>query len=335
MSDTEEKRAIGKAGGEARALVLSGERKREIAQLGALKRWGAKATHKGNFIDQFEVDVDCYVLDDPNKTAVISQTGMARAIGLTGRGNALPRFLSSQAMVEAVGAELAEKFKNPLKFQWGSGGAEQPPTEVNGYIATDLIDLCRAIVDADAAGKLKPQQKKLATNAAVIIAASAKSGIRDLVYALAGYDQTTDEVIQAFKLYVLEEAKKYEKEFPRGLYEAWHRLYQIPPIQGRGKPWQFLHLTVNHIYWPLANSNGKLLDLLRALRARGGDRKKKLFQFLNDVGARALRTQIGRVWEMADDSSTRAEYEQRITRRFGGQREFDFTPSAEEPAPAK
>ncbi len=26
-----------------------------------------------------------------------------------------------------VGAELREKIENPIKFQWGSGGAEQPP----------------------------------------------------------------------------------------------------------------------------------------------------------------------------------------------------------------
>ena len=66
----------------------------------------------------------------------------------------------------------------------------------------------------------------------------------------------------------MEEAKKYEKEFPRELYDAWQKLYQIQPIQGRGKPWEFMHLTVNHIYYPLAQSNGKLLELLRALRRR-------------------------------------------------------------------
>jgi len=327
----EKKGPVGRQGGLARAAAMSPEELKARAQRGAAVRWGKplKATNRGNFMEEFGVDVDCYVLDDATRTAVISQTGMARAIGLIGRGNALPRFLGSQAMVEALGAELAERFKNPFKFQWGSGGAEQPPTEVHGFVATDLIDLCKAIVAADAADKLKPQQKKLATNAAIIISASAKSGIRDLVYALAGYDQTSDQVIQAFKIYVLEEAKKYEKEFPPQLYAAWQKLYQIPPIQGRGKPWQFMHLTVNHIYVPLANSNGKILELLRALKASGGDRRTKLFQFLNDVGARALRTQIGRVWEMADDSSTRTEYEARITRRFGGQQEFDFTMQAQ------
>lgn len=333
MSQDDAKKEAGKLGGLARAAAMSPEELKARGQRGAAARWGKplKATNRGNFLDQLGIDVDCYVLDDATRTAVISQTGMARAIGLIGRGNALPRFLSSQAMVEALGADLAEKFNNPMKFQWGSGGAEVPPTEVNGFEASNLIDLCQAIVAADAAGKLKPQQKKLATNAAIIIGASAKSGIRDLVYALSGYDQTADQVIQAFKIYVLDEAKKYEKEFPPQLYAAWQKLYQIPPLQGRGRPWQFMHLTVNHIYIPLANSNGKILELLRALKASGGDRRTKLFQFLNEVGARALRTQIGRVWEMADDSTTRGEYEARIHRRFGGQQEFNFTPTAEAP----
>ena len=48
---------------------------------------------------------------------------------------------------------------------------------------------------------------------------------RGLVYALAGYNPTTEEVIQAFKVYVQEEARKYESEFPPELYQRWHDLY--------------------------------------------------------------------------------------------------------------
>jgi hypothetical protein len=163
----------------------------------------------------------------------------------------------------------------------------------------------------------------MATQAQIIVGASAKSGIRNFVYAMAGYSPSTDEVIAAFKLYVQEEARKYEAEFPSDLYLAWHRLYDIP-VPVRGKPWQFKHLTVKHIYFPLAKSNGKVLELLRALKASGGDQKKKLFQFLNLLGARALRIHIGRVLEMADSSQTRAAYENRIVERFGGQTELEL-----------
>ena len=62
-------------------------------------------------------------------------------------------------------------------------------------------------------------------------------------------------------------------------------------------------MTVNHIYYPLAESSGKLHALLKALKAKGGDQKAKLFQFLNSIGARALRIHLGRELEMAELSS--------------------------------
>jgi len=106
------------------------------------------------------------------------------------------------------------------------------------------------------------------------------------------------------------------------VYE-WYRLYDIPMLS-RGKPWHFKYLTVNHIYHPIAESNGKVLELLRALKAKGGDQKAKLFQFLNKIGPRALRIQLGRVLEMAESSPDRQTYESKIVERFGGQKQFEF-----------
>lgn len=138
-----------------------------------------------------------------------------------------------------------------------------------------------------------------------------------------GYSPSTEEVIAAFKLYIQEEAKKYEADFPSELYEQWHRLYEIP-VPVRGKPWHFKYLTVRHVYHPLAKSSGKLLTLLRALKPKEGDRQKKLFQFLNDIGTRALRMHLGRVVEMAESSDNKHEYERKIVVRFGGQQELDL-----------
>jgi hypothetical protein len=207
----------------------------------------------------------------------------------------------------------------------GSGGAEQPPATINGFDVTLLIDLCRLIIQADSAGKLGKRYERVVTQAHVIQSASAKLGIRDLVYALAGYSPTTQEVISAFKMFVREEARKYEKEFPPELYDQWQRLYQIK-MPTRGKPWQFMHLTVNHIYYPLAKSNGRIHQLLRALKSAGGDRRKKLFQFLSEIGTRALRFQLGRMTEMAESSPDFLTYEHRFAERFGDQQALDFNP---------
>jgi hypothetical protein len=78
----------------------------------------------------------------------------------------------------------------------------------------------------------------------------------------------------------------------------------------------------------LAQSSGKLYALLKAHKARGGDRAKKLFQFLNAIGARALRMHLGRVLEMAESSPDRYTYEKKIIERFGGQQELELVPPA-------
>lgn len=326
MTDNNEPKGRAKGGAE-RAKKLTPEQRSEIAKKGAIARWGAaprQATHKGNFKEEFGIDVECYVLNDENKTAVISQIGMGRALGLSSRGNAFPRFLSSKAMTETLGAELIVKLSKPVKFQWGIAGAgQQPPTEINGFDVTLLIDVCKSILEADVKGLLARNQKPVAKQASIIIGASAKAGIQGLVYALSGFDRTKEEVIAAFKLYVQEEAKKYESEFPPELYTEWHRLYEIPVLD-RGRSWHFKHLTVRHIYYPLAKSNGKILELIRALKSDGRDRNKKLFQFLNEVGARALRMQLGRVLEMSESAKTKTEYENKISERFGGQQDFNF-----------
>ncbi|HKX10958.1 MAG TPA: P63C domain-containing protein [Stellaceae bacterium] len=304
---------------------MPAEKKQEIAKTAALARWGAPVLRRGNFKEHFGVDIDCYVLDDPGKTPVISQRGMGQAIGFSRRGSRLTVFVNSKTMENYIGRDLKEKLENPLIFQPGAAAAESPVVErAHGYDAGILIDLCKSILAARADGKLSaPRYQKMAQQAEIILSASAKQGIRDLVYALAGYNQTTEEVIAAFKVYVQEEARKYEQEFPSELYMEWHRLYQIP-VPVRGKPWMFMHLTVKHIYFPLAKSNGKILTLLKALKAQGGDRAKKLFQFLNILGARALRIQLGRVLEMAESSPDRLTYEKKITERFGGQPELDL-----------
>ncbi|HEX8582796.1 MAG TPA: P63C domain-containing protein [Allosphingosinicella sp.] len=318
---------VGRAkGGVARAENLTPLARSDIARAAAAARWGKlpRASHVGNFKEKFGIDVECYVLGDLEKTAVISQTGMARVLGLSPRGNSFPSFITSRAMAKYVGGDLRQKVENPVRFQWSPPGGGVPPMTIHGFDTALLIDVCNAIIAAASDGSLKAARyKQLVQQAHIIVGASAKSGIRHLVYALAGYNPTTEEVVAAFKLYVQEEAKKYEPEFPSELYMEWHRLYQIP-VPERGKPWHFKHLTVRHIYHPLAKSSGNLLRLLKAIQSADGGRKKKLFQFLNEVGARALRIHLGRVLEMAESSPDAATYEHRIKQRFGDQRELEL-----------
>lgn len=310
----------------ARSESMPAVQRSQIASKAAAARWGKKykVISSGNFLAEFGIDVECHVLDDPSKTAVISQRGMSQAIGFSKRGSRLGIFVNSKTMDGYIGRDLREKIENPLVFQLTGAAADSAVSTANGYDATILIDICNSILAANAEGKLKSERyARMIEQAQIIVSASAKSGIRGLVYALAGYSPTTDEVIAAFRHYIREEARKYEPEFPNELYVEWHRLYEIP-VPVRGKPWHFKHLTVKHIYHPLAQSSGRLLKLLRALKSGDGDRQKKLFQFLNEIGARALRIHLGRLLEMAESSKTKAEYEKKVKDRFGDQPELDL-----------
>jgi hypothetical protein len=314
-------------GGKATAAKMTPEEKAERARKGAIARWGPKplkATHKGNFKDDFGFDVECYVLNDEAKTSVVTMRGLGVALGFAPGGpGRVARFIDAAKVAPYVDLELRQKLENPLIFQWASAVSKPGFDTAHGYDVTLLIDICKVILRADADGVLGKRYESIVKQAHVIVNASAKAGIKGLVYALAGYRPEVEEVIQAFKVYVQEEARKYEQEFPNELYMQWHRLYGIPVFE-RGRSWHMKHLTVNHIYIPLANSNGKLLELLRTLKANDGERKKKLFQFLNEIGARALRMHLGRVLEMCESSASKQEYEAKVVARFGGQQQLDL-----------
>jgi hypothetical protein len=318
-------------GGEARASKLSAERRSEIARAAIQARWekagktpAPQATHKGNFKEDFGIDVDCYVLNDDAKTAVISQRGMGAALRLGEGGRSLPRFVAGKTVSEALGGELLEKLNNPLIFKGPPVGGNMPPMgPIYGYDVTILIDVCKALVKAESEGKLLRSQNNIAKQAHVILGASAKAGIKGLVYALAGYDATKEEVIAAFKLYVQEEARDYEREFPEQLYEEWYRLYQIPRPE-KNRPWKFKHLTVDQVYKPLAKSSGKILRLTQEQRENSKARWKKLHQFLSEIGVKALRNQLGQLLGIARISKSRNEYEGHFKMLFGDQLEMRF-----------
>lgn len=125
--------------------------------------------HKRNFKEHFGVDVDCYVLDDATKTAVISQREWA---SFSRRGSRLIVFVNSKnTTISYIGRELREKIENLIVFQL-PGAAAASPARANGYDATILIDICKAILAARSAGKLsggRYRYDKMIAQAQIII----------------------------------------------------------------------------------------------------------------------------------------------------------------------
>src|SRR5258708_38455493 len=109
MVDEKDKDESKVAGGLARAKALTPARESQIAAKAAAARWGKlpRATHRGNFKEDFGIDVDCYVLDDEQKTAVLSQRGIGAAMGLQGAsGQAFLRLANGQRLAPFIGLEL-------------------------------------------------------------------------------------------------------------------------------------------------------------------------------------------------------------------------------------
>lgn len=314
--------------GRATAAKLTATQRIEKAKKAAAARWGVKppkAIRKGNFKDEFGFDVECYVLDDENKTAVIHQRGMGNALGLSkSQGSGFPRFAKGKTISKYLGAELTKKLNNPIKFQGVYSGGDKPlPRIVYGFEVTLLIDVCKAIIAAENDEKLAPVQKHIAKQAHIIVNASAKAGITGLVYALTGYDAKRQEVINAFKMFVRQEARGYEKEFPDELYEHWYRLYGLQKPE-RNHPWKFAHLTRKHVYFTLAKSNGQILESVISKKEMNGKQRDRLHQFLADIGVKVLRMHLGKILGIAELSETKEEYERNIKKVFGDQLEIDF-----------
>lgn len=284
------------------------------------------ATHRGNFKKDFGIDVDCYVLNNERHTAVISKRGMARSLGMSDRGNSITNLVQSKSLSEIITSAdgLREKLSNPLIFKDSLSADGKLNPIVHGYDVTILIDLCQAIKKANEEGKLAPNQKHIARQAGIIVAASAKAGIKGLVYALSGYDVTREEIISSFKRFVAQEARGYEKEFPDELYKEWYRLYQEKRPK-KNKPWRFMHLTNSQVYKPLARSNGRLLKLLKVHKREYGNKNNRLHQFLAEIGVKALRQHLGQLLAIAKLAKSRVEYECNFEKLFSDQLPLDLS----------
>ena len=284
------------------------------------------ATHRGNFKKDFGIDVDCYVLNDERHTAVISKRGMARSLGMSDRGNSITNLVQSKSLSEIITSAdgLREKLSNQLIFKDSLSADGKLNPIVHGYDVTILIDLCQAIKKANEEGKLAPNQKHIARQAGIIVAASAKAGIKGLVYALSGYDVTREEIISSFKRFVAQEARGYEKEFPDELYKEWYRLYQEKRPK-KNKPWRFMHLTNRQVYKPLARSNGRLLKLLKVHKREYGNKNNRLHQFLAEIGVKALRQHLGQLLAIAKLAKSRVEYECNFEKLFSDQLPLDLS----------
>jgi len=233
-------------------------------------------------------------------------------------GNVFMRTINRKGLGSVIGEDLRQKIDNPLILKTIKGDLSHT------YDHTVMIDVCRAIWEAGKQGKLHPSQEFLVRHAEMIIIASAKLGLAALIDEATGYikDKGKEEYIELYKEFILEQAKEYAKEFPAQFYDVIYKIYNLRrnPL-AKNHPQFFAGVTNKYIYGPLANSNGAILELLREKNPvvyRSGGRKYKLFQFLSEIGAPALRAMIWQFIGIGNASRSKQSFDKAFKRAFPG-----------------
>jgi hypothetical protein len=287
-------------GGAARAKKLSKQQRSQIAQQGALARWSPSGPLVAEFGDESRplrigaIEIPCYVLSDGRR--VLSQRGLQGGIGLSRSGGKagarrVAQFLTSLQVKGFETSELVARVNHPIRFVPPHGG-----NLADGYEATILPDICEAVVKADQAGKLKPQQRHVAEQCRILLHGFANVGIIALVDEATGYQAARERnaLAKILEQFVAREYRKWVRTFPVEYYRELCRLRSVPfPTQPPYKlPSYFGHLTNDIVYARLAP--GVLAELRRKNPTiRPGQRKRKHFQWLTeDVGDPRLREHL-------------------------------------------
>lgn len=279
-----------------------------------------EATHRG-ILPIGGLQLECYVLEDGRR--VFAKRGMARAIGLKSEGgNAFLKTLSGKKLGSEISEELQADLENPIVFN--IVGADPG----HGYEAETLVDVCKAVVRADDAGKLLESQKGMANQARAIVNALAKVGIAALIDEATGYqtERSPDALRLLVEAYIEKEMREWEKEFPDDFYLTLNKVYGSDPYIAKAsgalvinKPQHFANFTNKYVYGPL--ENGEILKELQRLNPKieaTGTRKQKLHQFLSKgYGLEKLREQRQEVLTMLKLSDDIDDFKRLYEKRFG------------------
>ncbi len=290
-ADKNESKAIG---GRARSASLTPEQRKEIARKGAAARWSGgggggsapKATHEGELKIGGAV-IPCAVLDDGRR--LITQSGFMLALGRArqakGRSHYdgdvnMPAFLTAKNIKPFISNDLAVT-SSQVEFRTVKGAL------AFGYPAELLPKVCEVFLNAEAAGKLLPIQKHIATQSRILIIGLASTGIVALVDEATGYQAIRPkDALQAYLEQIIsKELAAWAKKIPDEFYENIYKLRGwVWPGMGKNRYSVVGSYTLDLVYDRLAP--GLLPELIKkSPKDENGNRPHKLHQFLTaDIG---------------------------------------------------
>lgn len=278
------------------------------------------ATHLG-ILPIEGLQLECFVLEDGRR--VFNKRGLAQALGLKSEGgNAFLRTLTRKGLGSELEEKLWEKINNPISFTTlGSDPA-------HGYEAEFLVDVCKAVLRAKAAGKLTKSQENIFRQSSAIVTALAKIGIVALVDEATGYrsERSTDALRLLVDSYIEKEMREWEKEFPDDYYITLNKVYGSDPYVTKSlgavvinKPQHFCNFTNKSVYGPL--ENGEVLKELQQLNPQvgaNGSRKQRFHQFLKKgYGLEKLRAQRQEVLTILKLSDNISDFKSLYEKPYG------------------
>lgn len=312
------------AGGEARARVLSPERRKEIAMAGVQARKDRAnllvVTHTG-MLKLGDVELPCYVTtgEDGKPLRLLSQRALQDALRLV--DEEVP--VSGQHPGSRVDRFLTAKWSKPLIFKNKEPDHFAPVKcvyegkTISGYRAEVLADVCDAMMEARELGLLTtPRRIAIAEQCMVLMRGFMRVGITALVDEATGYqrDRARDELARILEQFIAKDMQAYAKKFPPEFYEEIFRLRQVPYEPGSVKrPAYFGHLTNDIIYRRLAPGVWTELKAKAKKESEKGVAKPHLHRFLSaDVGDPRLRTLITKVVTIMQLSDSWADFKQKL-----------------------
>jgi hypothetical protein len=240
-----------------------------------------RATHAGE-LKIGDAVLICAVLEDG--TRVLTQDAFNRALGRiyagrTGGVEAVPPFLSAANLEPYISNDLRRSW-SPILFRPKSGSRRG---YAYGYRAELLPQVCNVYLEAESAGQLHGNQKRIAQQCGILIRGLATVGIVALVDEATGYQEARDRdaLHKILEAYIAKELLPWTKRFPDEFYKEMFRLqsWQYSPLTTKG-PRYAGRITNEIVYDRLPP--GVLDELREKNPVVDGRRKHKHHQFLTE-----------------------------------------------------
>ncbi len=326
-------------GGQARANVLTGEHRKDIARRAAAARWGKSEIAE----DQAEpappvapskaempysmfrgtlgigaLKMECHVLSDGRRA--FTQRELVRILSAGRESGNLATYLDSNPLVD-------KDLMLSTAFQFRVPGTQYL---ANGYEATQLIDICDKYLDAEEQGLLKSNQLKLARQASIILRSCAKVGIIALIDEATGYQEfrAKRELQLKLQAFIADELQEWARMFPD---EFWFELARLEGTHysPRSRPLRWGKYIMMFVYDAIDPDVGK------ELRTKNPNPhfKQNHHQWLKQFGRQKVHDQIQRVVTVMKLCDNMADFRKKFARALSkSPLQFELRLSDEEAA---